>query len=377
MKIDLVITELYPGGAERAMTDLAIGFHERGDLVRVTSLAPLPPPPKNVLVDRLRASEIDVQSVNLHGPLSLWTASRRLSERLRSGKADVVQSFLFHANVITSWSLGTSQQGSQALHVAGIRVAEPSRFRTFLESSRCRRMAAAVCVSRGVEAFVKRTWKPAPNFKLLSIPNGLNSEQVHRLTSSQPYDWTQLGLSPEKPVSLFVGRLHPQKGIDWFLEFAPRLLARFPDLQWVFVGDGPLRELLQTTIKKLRTDQWVWLPWQSDTTPLFRAADLVFLPSRFEGMPNVVLEAMAAGKPVLSTNVEGVEELLGDDVSVQSFPVEDAQSMMQRLETLQDQQLRIALGERNRKRSLAEFSIEHAIDRYRALYSDLMSSPAQ
>lgn len=377
MKIDLVITELYPGGAERALTDLAIGFQERGDRVRVTSLAPLPPPPKNVLVERLRASEIDVQSVNLRGSLSLWTSSRRLSERLRIGRADIVQSFLFHANVITSWSLGTHRTGSKALHVGGIRVAEPSRFRSFLESSRCRRMAAAVCVSRGVEAFVKRSWKPASTFKLLSIPNGLNSEQVNRLTSTPPYDWTHLGLSPEKPVSLFVGRLHPQKGIDWFLDHAPRVLAEFPDLQWVFVGDGPLRERLQATITKLGTDQMVWMPWQSDTAPLFRAADLVFLPSRFEGMPNVILEAMAAGKPVLSTNVEGVEELLGDDVSVQAFPVEDAESMMQRLEAFQDRQLRIALGERNQKRSLDVFSIEHAIDQYRALYSDLLSSPAQ
>jgi glycosyltransferase involved in cell wall biosynthesis len=105
---------------------------------------------------------------------------------------------------------------------------------------------------------------------------------------------------------------------------------------------------------------------------------MLVLPSRYEGMPNVVLEAMAAGKPVVATKVEGVGELLGPLSDEQTASVGDEAALAERIAHLaQNPQLAVELGRRNRERAESEFSLPSMVAQYERLYTTLACGSAQ
>jgi glycosyltransferase involved in cell wall biosynthesis len=121
----------------------------------------------------------------------------------------------------------------------------------------------------------------------------------------------ELGLSPTAPVVLTVGRLNVMKGHRYLLDAVPALLRRFPDLAVVVLGRGHLEAELRQQAAALGVEHAVHLlGHRADARRLLDAADVFVLPSRHEGMPLVLLEAMDAGLPVVSTRVIGSEEVV-------------------------------------------------------------------
>ena len=118
-----------------------------------------------------------------------------------------------------------------------------------------------------------------------------------------------------RPMILFVGRFSPEKGLDVLLRAMPTLVARHPALSLRLVGDGPTRPLIEQLIATHRLHDHVELVGHvDDPAPHYAAARLLCLPSRSEGMPNVVLEAVAAGLPVVATAVGDVGALVDNDM---------------------------------------------------------------
>jgi glycosyltransferase involved in cell wall biosynthesis len=112
--------------------------------------------------------------------------------------------------------------------------------------------------------------------------------------------------------------------------------------------------------------------WQPNVAELMAAADIVVLPSRWEGMPNVVLEAMAAGKPIVATQAEGTVELLGLGALDQTVAIDDSHGMRTRIASIvSDAKLAADLGRKNQERAKL-FSIENAVERYQRLYRSLL-----
>lgn len=369
MKVNFLITELRTGGAERCLTELAIGLKARGDQVSVMSLMPFPHGTRDELVEQLRAADVALFSANARGFRSLPRATRLVRNWLTTDLPDCLQTFLFHANVIGA----TAARRAGVLRVVGgVRVADPNRLRSLLEYRAIRRMQALVCVSQSVENFVRRNIEPPKDVRLLTIPNGVRPEKFENASS---IDWRTHQLSEGGRVILFLGRLHRQKGLDLLLDVAPTLLRLHPDWRLVIVGEGPLQNAVKRTIQQLPKGQACLLPWQKDVASLYSSADIVIMPSRYEGMPNVILEAMAAGRCVVAADVEGVGELLGSAANLQTFPPGDRGTMVERLNTLLSREDLTDLGEKNRRRAEHEFSVDKMIDRYRQLYSQLISKP--
>lgn len=208
--------------------------------------------------------------------------------------------------------------------------------------------------------------------RIVVIPNGVD---VARFAAAAPVETSALGVAPGRKVLLSIGRLDLQKGFDWLLEQMPRLLSQLPDHDWVVVGEGPQRESLEQQAMRLDVARRVhWVGWQPDTARLLAAASLVLLPSRWEGMPNVLLEAMASGLEVVATRVEGVTELLGDEAEAQSAELGDeegfAARVLERAGAPQGER-----GEANRRRVAAHFSLDGMIHAYARLYDELLAVP--
>ena len=369
MQIDFIITELEVGGAERQMTELAIGLAARGDSVRVIALGRVPQTsPQDQLVQRLKSANIPVFDLGCKSAWQMPLAYHRLKRLLRERTPDIVQTFLFHANVVGATAAKSARVPAI---VGGIRVAQPNKARLWLERIAIQKMQAIVCVSESVASFAL-THLASTGVAVETIPNGIDAS---RFTGAASVDWTDFGIKAGADVVLYVGRLDPQKGTDWLLRAAPQMLDQSPSAALVLVGKGPLRDAALAKTRELGAGRAAVLPWQPDIAAFLKSAKLLVLPSRYEGMPNAVMEAMAAEVPIVCSDVEGVRELLGDQSDRQIVDFGDDQAMIDRVKSLlTDSELRSQVIDANRVRVVGEFSQTQVIDRYRQLYCRLAPS---
>lgn len=166
-----------------------------------------------------------------------------------------------------------------------------------------------------------------------------------------------------------VGRLHAQKGFDVLV----RAVARVSDVHLVLVGDGPERTALEALAADVGVADRVtvtgWVPAATDWLP---ALDVVALPSRFEGLPLVLLEAMMQGRPVVGTTVGSMGDALRDGDTGLVVPVDDEVALAGALARLRDDPaLRARLGEGARTLAHAEFSVQAMTRAYERLYAGL------
>lgn len=365
MHIDLVITELFVGGAERCLTELAVGLVARGDRVRVFSLGRLPEGEQALLLRRLRETGIEVTSGEADRWTSLPGCFRRLRGWMNEGRPDVCQTFLYHANVLGTYA---ARSAGVERRLGGLRVAEARPLRLFAERRAVTRMSGLICVSDAVREFAIGSLGCDPS-TIRVIPNGVD---VVRFENEAPVSWQRLGWPRDASVSLFVGRLHVQKGVDLLAAEIERLAPPATNRKLLIVGDGLLRDQVRRLCERIGSDRVRWLGWQPEIAPLMRAARVLLLPSRYEGLPNVALEAMASGLPVVFSRVEGSRELFPNDEGLQTFRTGD-HAEMSRLATrfLEDQDLAAEVGAANRERVRERFSIAAMVDAYRACYRDL------
>lgn len=238
------------------------------------------------------------------------------------------------------------------------------------------RDAAAVTANSAGLAGLARAF--APDVPVTVIHNGVDSRLFHPAPAQDPVHGPVRG-SDNGPVrdsvngpvrALAVGRLVAQKGVDVLLEAMAR-----PGLERLaldVVGDGDWRDRLTAQAARLGlADRVRFMGWRDrdELAGIYRAADIFVLPSRDEGMPNVVLEAMASGLPVAASRVAGAEDLVTDGETGFLVPVEDAAALADALRRLvDDPALRAAQGRRGRERVEAQFSWRAAA----AAYLDLL-----
>ena len=360
MRIDLVITELETGGAEKCCAELAFFLARRGHRVRVIAFGPRPIPPKDSLAQSLELNQIELHFL---GGKTWWMLPKvlsRLRSLLRLDQPDVVQSFLWHANVLAAWAVPSIRVPL----FCGVRISERRANRFALDRWSTSRSTKTVCVSQGVADWCIQTEKVDAS-KLIVIPNGIRIESPCESIVLNSHT-----VPSNARILLFVGRLEPQKGIDAMAQYATSLLTRLPDHHLVFIGGGSMRPLVESLSKQKECLGRVHVLGQrNDVRAWMARSELLLLPARFEGMPNVVLEAMAEGLAVVTTRVEGIDELLGEYLVQQSVAKESWNDFFELAASLANSPERQkVLGRANRDRVKAEFDLEKQLNRYETLY---------
>jgi glycosyltransferase involved in cell wall biosynthesis len=219
------------------------------------------------------------------------------------------------------------------------------------------RAATVVANSEGLRQLGKNF---EPRIPVKVISNGVDLEKYKPV----PRSW-------ELPRLLFVGRVVYQKGLDLLL----KALAGLRETPWQLeiVGDGPRVERLKEQAADLKIEKKIFFPgWQSreELPKTYQSANLFVYPSRHEGMPNAVLEAMASGLPILATRIAGNEELVSEETGV-LVPTEDVEALAAALTSLiPNASLRQQMGAAARKRVEAQYSWRKVA----RAYLDLMNS---
>jgi glycosyltransferase involved in cell wall biosynthesis len=204
--------------------------------------------------------------------------------------------------------------------------------------------------------------------RIAVIPFGLDAGRLR----------AEMGLSPRTPLVGLVARLVPIKGVDLFLRAAALLRERLPEVRFVIAGDGPEREVLEGQAAALGLVGAVhFLGWRHDLPPLYADLDLLALSSRNEGTPVCLLEAMAAGVPVVALSVGGVPDLVEDRVTGRLIPPGDAGALAEAMaEVLGDRPAASAYAAAARAAVFPRHDIKTLIATMRACYTRLVESPA-
>lgn len=186
----------------------------------------------------------------------------------------------------------------------------------------------------------------------------------------KPVDLTEHGVAPDHAVCLTVARLHAQKGLGDLLAAAAEVVAQRPDVRFVVAGDGPGADALRRRVEATGVaGRVILLGHRDDVASLMARAQLFVLSSRFEGLPSAVIEAMAAGLPVVATAVGGLPELVEDGVTGwlvrAASPPDLAQGILQALNGDLT-----AAGEAGRKRAWERFTARTMASAFAHVYEE-------
>lgn len=361
-----VITDLQVGGVPLHLMRLARAMHERGLVVEVVSLAVMGP-----VGAQLADSGIVVFDCGGRGGWDFRVLGR-LSRLLRTRAPRMVHSLLFHGNVATRWAARRAGIAPERV-ICEIQTVEVER-RWHLAVDRwtyrwCR------CIVGNSPAVIDHLHRVAriPRERLRLIRGGIDPIPYRSATVANREFF---GVPAEEPLILWVGRLDPVKGLSLLIEAFAAVAAQLPAHLYL-VGDGPQRQVLEAEVRArgLRT-RVHFAGVRQDIPALLQSANLFAFPSRTEGLPNALLEAMAAGCPVVATDVPGCRDLVAHERTGLLVPYGDATALARAL-------LRL-LTQRNEASELAQeaqacverdWHIDRMFEEYAALYRECLGRP--
>ena len=307
-------------------------------------------------------------------PVAELTAFAAIYLKIRKGNYDIVHTHISKAGIL----------GRMAAKCAGVPIilhTYHGRAEELCEESlrsgillACERMAARftdaiVAVSKDTADFALDAGiGHAPQYEV--IYNGIDVGHFR--------DFARGGELPEelnqKRLVGAIGSLTGEKGIDVLLQALPRLLEQFPDLHLCILGDGPLRAYLEEMAVELAVQGRVYFTGNlDDVRPWLAAFEILLLPSRREGLPTVVLEAMAMGRPVVASAVGGVSEALIDGRTGALVIPESPDALALAIgELLQDAPRRHEWGRAGQERVEREFGLDEMIRKLEQRYETLL-----
>lgn len=364
-RIAFVLSSLGAGGAERVIATVSAALAEDGADVSVIAFDRPEDPVFHVFDPKVKLVRLGLPPVR--GRLAAaWTMARRLAKLRRAfrvGGFDIVVSFLTKVNAVTL----AASAGLRIPVIVSERnnpLAQPQHAFWKVVSRRLYPRAAAVvlqtdksrmCLPREIQdrAVVIRNPASAPAFR----PDGVSMKRL-----------------------VGVGRLTEQKGFDLLIQAFALVAPERPDWELVIWGDGPDRSALEAQVRALGLAGRTSLPGVTPRPGAWvETATALVLSSRFEGSPNVVLEAMAAGIPVIAAACDfGPEEIIDSERDGLLVPPENVDALADAMARIMDDAaLRETLGLTGRHRAKAEFSPATILDQWRSLIKSTIARRAE
>lgn len=356
-----VITDLHLGGVPLHLHRLACAMKQRGRRVMVVSLAPGGAVAEMLIRDGIEAETCDACC---GFDLRVLSRLRRMVARRRPG---LVHAFLFHANQAARWA---ALRGAIAVErvVCEIQTVEiERRWHLWVDRLTWRWCRFTIGNSPSVVEHL-RARAGIPSDRLRLVRGGVDPAA---LAGAAPADRAELGVLPGAPLVLWVGRLDPIKGVDVLLRAWARMKRR--DARLLLAGDGPIRLALEALAGKLDLSSSVrFLGSRRDVPALLKAADVFVFPSRTEGLPNALLEAMAAGRAIVTTDAPGCRDLVDPERTGLVVQREDVSALAGAMERLvADAALRSRLGDAACWEVERHWHIRDTLAAYASLYDEI------
>jgi len=368
MRIALLTETGGPGGAEHMLLTLASGLAARGH-----EIVPVGPDDRSAwLGDEFRARGFSPERYSMRRLVDL-RCLRGIAETLRQRAVDVVHSHEFTMGVYGSAAARLIHR-PHVLTMHGGRYYAGKVQRRLALSIAARSSQAIVGVSEASARDLERTLRLRAGIAR-SIPNGVPPREGDRHHVRR-----ELALADDEHLIVAVGNLYPVKGHAVLLRALGSVHQTHPLLRWhlAIAGRGAEeRSLRDVACAAGIADRVHLLGYRDDVGDLLAGADVYAMPSLSEGLPLALLEAMAAGLPIVASAVGGIPEAARDGVHALLVPPDDDAALAAALERLlSDAELRRTLGGAASARARQEHGAERMIDAYERLYLSLLPSPS-
>ena len=208
--------------------------------------------------------------------------------------------------------------------------------------------------------------------KLRVIHNGVDAERLQRGKRDRQRLFPDAG---EGKLVVLVGNMHTDvKGHPWLIAAAPSIVSEFPQTRFVLAGDGESRRVFEQQVNGLGLQQnFMFLGCRDDIPDILASCDIAVLPSKAEGLPNAVLEYMAAGLPTITSRVGGNSELIQDNVTGLLVPPQNSEALANALlRFLRDPELARQLAAEGQRVAAQDFSFERLVREVDRLYTELL-----
>jgi glycosyltransferase involved in cell wall biosynthesis len=355
------------GGLETVVSTLAAAQRRSGHTVVVAPTLSAPGDGWNFAAS---LEHTDVELVPL-------TVSRRGYLRERSLIRGLCESR--RVNIVHTHGYRSDIVGGHAGHESGVPIVTTvhgftgggwkNRAYERLQRFAFRRFDAVVAVSRPQADQLRSSG--VPEGRLRVVPNAL---AAHPNPLDRAEARRSLGLPAEGLIAGWVGRVSREKGIDVFIDALASIRDRL--IQAAILGDGPERTSESARAESIAPSRFLWLGAVPDAARYFAAFDLFVMSSRTEGLPMVMLEAMAAGIPIVTTSVGGIPDLVSPAEGV-LVPAEDPKALAAAIRaTLDDSEAAAARSHAAQLRQKAEFDVGPWSARYESIYRDLIAARA-
>jgi glycosyltransferase involved in cell wall biosynthesis len=360
-----VITDLKVGGVPLHLLRLAGAMMARGYRCAVVSLSAEMP-----LAGRFREAGVEVHGCEGRGGWDISVIGR-LARIIKETRPGMVHSLLFHANVAARRAARKVGLPTDRV-ICEIQTVEVER-RWHLLVDRWTHRGCRFTIGNSPSVIEHLAVKAGiPRDRLRLVCGGIDRGP---LREAVPIGRAALGVAGDLPIVLWAGRLDPVKGLSILVEAFRSVIADC-DAYLLLAGEGPLREALDRQIMDRGLTERVHLLGARDDIPgLLKAADVFVFPSRTEGLPNALLEAMAAGCPIVATDVPGCRDLVTDGDTGLLVPYDDTEALSGAITgLLRDRELATRLGRRAREVAGSEWNIERTWEGYAAIYESILGS---
>ena len=366
-KLMLIVPTLDQSGAEKQLTLLACRLPRDEFDVHVVALTR-----GGAFAEELARHDVRLTVLGKRwkfDPLAMW----RLRKLIKAEQPDIVHTWLFAANAYGRLVVGRCMNPRPKLIVSERCVdVWKAGWQLWLDQRLIARTDRLIGNSVAVAEFYKSIGYPAD--RVTVIPNGID------VPDETPFDrdalLAEFDIPRGSPVIGFVGRLAKQKRVDDLI-FAMGLVAILrPNAHLLLIGDGPERDKLMKFARDIDVDrQTRFAGHRSDATKLLRLLDLFWIASDFEGQSNSIMEAMAAGLPVLASDIPPNRELVIDGETGFLVKIGDRAGFQQFADRLlADPDLARRLGNAGRERMRQHFSIENMVAAHTRLYREVQGS---
>jgi glycosyltransferase involved in cell wall biosynthesis len=362
------VTVFEVGGTERQLVALTKGLDRSRFDIRVACFRPSGP-----FLAEIEAQGISVVSYpirNLHG-LNTIREQFRLARDLRRDRTEILHAFNFYPNM---FAIPAARLAGVPVIIATLRdmgdLWTPMQRRA--QRWVCRLAHRVVANAEAVrEQAVSEGYDPG---KVSVIRNGLDLSLLST-TPNHVAHRDALGVPPHVPVVAVFSRLnHNVKGISWYLDAAARVMTLHQDVQFLVVGDGPLRSSLEEQAARLGLGERIrFTGYRSDIAETMTSVSISVIPSESEGLSNVLLESMRAELPVIATRVGGTPEVIEDGQSGLLVPPRDAESLARAIISLLEDPARASmLARAGRRRVERLFDLGRMVRETESLYTEML-----
>jgi glycosyltransferase involved in cell wall biosynthesis len=380
LRIVHVITRLIVGGAQENTLLSCEGQHDRGHDVTLITGPPIGP--EGSLLDRARGYGYRVELLGAMRRAILpgkdYLTYRLLVRRFRELRPDVVHTHSSKAGIIGRWAAARAGVPVVIHTIHGLAFTASTspwvnRAYKTLERVTAPKTTKIVCVAdamrdQSLAAGIGR------REQYVTVYSGMETAPFLNPPVSREQVRAQLGLVPEHVAIGTIARLFHLKGHDDLLDLAPRLCARWPNLRFLWVGDGLLRETFERRMRQMNLrDRFILtgLVPPSRIPELTGAMDILVHPSRREGLARALPQGSLAAKPVITYDIDGNREALVDGQTGFVLPPFDQERLSEAIDRLVgDAALRQQMGAAGRTFALGRFGADVMVDALDRVYND-------